>query len=137
MRNISPELAAHFAGGLQSLATCWLIRRLGGTEFGFTDHDVALNIDGLEYDSLAGFTPTTVESKSNLSVDNLDVEGQTSASKITEADLLAGLYDYAEIEIFVVNYADLSQGKMVIKRGRLGEVTISGQLYRASRTNCC
>lgn len=118
MRVISPQLEAHFGGGLTTLATCWRLTRQDGAELGFTDLDRTLVIDTLEYDSIAGFTPTTVESKSNMSVDNLDLEGQTFPSKITESDLLAGMYDYAEIEIFLVNYEDLSQGKLVVKRGR-------------------
>jgi len=131
MRVISPQLEAHFGSGLTTLATCWRLTRQDTTELGFTDHDRALVIDSLEYDSIAGFTPTTVESKSNMSVDNLDLEGQTFPSKITESDLLAGLYDYAEIEIFMVNYEDLSQGKLVVKRGRLGEVTLNAQMFHA------
>ncbi|MDA0307504.1 MAG: DUF2163 domain-containing protein [Proteobacteria bacterium] len=131
MRTISPGLEAHFAGGLTTLATCWHITRADGMDLGFTDHDQSIIFDGLEYDSIAGFTPTTVESKSNMSVDNLDVEGQTFASKITEEELLAGLYDFAEIEIFIVNYEDLTQGKMVVKHGSLGEVTINQQMFQA------
>ncbi|MCH2547301.1 MAG: DUF2163 domain-containing protein [Alphaproteobacteria bacterium] len=131
MRIISPQLEAHFEGGLTTLATCWKITREDSTELGFTDHDQMLTIDSVEYDSLAGFTPTTVENKSNMSVDNLDVEGQVFPSKITEEDLLAGLYDYAEIEIFIVNYEDLTQGKLVVKRGRLGEVTLNSQMFQA------
>lgn len=131
MRIISPQLESHFAGGLTTLATCWRLTRQDNTELGFTDHDRALVIDALEYDSIAGFTPSTVENKSNMSVDNLDLYGQTFPSKITEADVLAGLYDYAEIEIFMVNYEDVSQGKLVVKRGRLGEVTLNGQLFHA------
>lgn len=131
MRVISPDLETHFAGGLTTLATCWKIIREDGLELGFTDHDQPLTFESVDYDSIAGFTPTTVESKSNMSVDNLDVEGQTFPSKITEADLLAGLYDYAEIEIFVVNYEDLTQGRLVVKRGKLGEVSISGQMFQA------
>ena len=131
MRVISPDLETHFAGGLTTLATCWKIIREDGVELGFTDHDQPLTFESVDYDSIAGFTPTAVESKSNMSVDNLDVEGQTFPSKITEADLLAGLYDYAEIEIFVVNYEDLTQGRLVVKRGKLGEVSISGQMFQA------
>jgi uncharacterized phage protein (TIGR02218 family) len=131
MRVISPQLEAHFAGGMTTLATCWRITRQDGDEVGFTDHDLPITFESVLYDSIAGFTPTTVESKSNMSVDNLDVEGQVFPSKITEADLLAGLYDYAEIEIFVVNYNDLSQGKLLVKRGRLGEVTLGSQMFQA------
>ena len=131
MRVISPQLEAHFAGGMTTLATCWRITRQDAVEIGFTDHDLPITFDSVLYDSIAGFTPTTVESKSNMSVDNLDVEGQIFPSKITEEDLLAGLYDYAEIEIFLVNYADLTQGKLVVKRGRLGEVTLNSQMFQA------
>ncbi len=131
MRIISPQLEAHFSDRLQTLTTCWKITRKDNVELGFTDHDQILNLDGLEYDSIAGFTPSTVESKSNMSVDNLDVEGQFFPSKIAQEDILCGLYDFAEIEIFVVNYNDLTQGKLVAKRGRLGEVTLSGQMFQA------
>jgi uncharacterized phage protein (TIGR02218 family) len=131
MRAITPPLEAHFAGGLTTLATCWRLTRQDGTELGFTDHDQHITFNNMNYDSIAGFTPTTVESKANMSVDNLDLEGQVFPSKIAEADLLAGLYDYAEIEIFIVNYEDLSQGKLVVKRGKLGEVTLSGQMFHA------
>lgn len=131
MRIISPELESHFAGGLTTLATCWKITRQDAMQIGFTDHDELISFGGIDYDSVAGFTPTTVESKSNMSVDNMEVEGQTFPSKITEADLLAGLYDFAEIEIFVVNYEDLTQGKMVVKRGRLGQVTLNKQMFSA------
>ncbi len=131
MKNISSELAAHFEGGLTTLATCWRVTRQDGVEVGFTDHDELIMFDGLDYDSIAGFTPTTVESKSNMSVDNMEIEGQTFPSKITEADLLAGLYDFAEVEIFIVNYEDLTQGRLVVKRGWLGEVTLNKQMFQA------
>jgi uncharacterized phage protein (TIGR02218 family) len=131
MRVISPQLAAHLTGEVTTLATCWKITRTDTKELGFTDHDSPLEIDGLTYDSVAGFTPSAIESKSNMSVDNLDLEGQTFPSKITEADLLAGKYDFAEVEIFLVNYADLTQGKLVQRRGRLGEVTLNRQYFRA------
>jgi hypothetical protein len=65
MRVISPQLEAHFGSDMTTLATCWKIIRLDGEELGFTDHDQVLTVDGLDYDSIAGFTPTTVESKSN------------------------------------------------------------------------
>jgi uncharacterized phage protein (TIGR02218 family) len=131
MRRISPEFEQHLLSEVTTLATCWRIIRQDGVELGFTDHDVLIVIETLEFDSISGFTPTTIESKSNMSVDNMEIEGASFPSKITESDLLAGIYDYAEVEIFLVNYEDLTQGKMVIKRGRLGEVTLSKQMFRA------
>ncbi len=131
MRVISPQMEVHFAGGVTTLATCWKITREDTVELGFTDHDTDLIVGGLDYSSIAGFTPTTLENKSNMSVDNMEVEGQTFPSKITEADLLAGRYDYAEVEIFLVNFEDLTQGKMIMKRGRLGEVRLNKNFFTA------
>jgi uncharacterized phage protein (TIGR02218 family) len=131
MRRLSPELENHFGSEVTTLATCWRITREDGVELGFTDHDCSLVIDGLEYDSISGFSPTTIESKSNMSVDNMEVEGLSFESKITESDLLAGIYDYAQIEVFMVNYEDLSQGNLLIKRGHIGEVTLNKQMFRA------
>lgn len=42
-----------------------------------------------------------------------------------------GIYDYAEVEIFMVNYENLTQGKLVVKRGKIGEVTINQQMFQA------
>src|SRR5262249_56713500 len=63
--------------------------------------------------------------------ENLEVEGMLSSGFITEADIMAGKYDFAEIEIFMVNYADLTQGALKLRRGWLGEVSISRQHFVA------
>lgn len=86
---------------------------------------------GVTYLAATGFTPTAIASTGTLSVDNLDVEGMLDASAITEADLLAGKYDFAEIEIFMVNYADLSQGTLKLRRGWLGEVKLEHHRFVA------
>ncbi|NDF11892.1 MAG: DUF2163 domain-containing protein [Proteobacteria bacterium] len=46
-------------------------------------------------------------------------------AQVKEADLMAGLYDFAEIEIFKVNYTDLSQGTLKLRRGWIGEVSVN------------
>jgi uncharacterized phage protein (TIGR02218 family) len=49
-----------------------------------------------------------------------------TAGSITEADILAGKYDFAKIEVFAINYRDGSYGKIHLRRGWLGEVEIRG-----------
>ena len=53
------------------------------------------------------------------------------SSAITEADIMAGLYDFAEIEVFNVNYNDLTQGKLILRTGWLGEVSFSQNRFVA------
>lgn len=131
MKTISEALAEHLSGEVTTLATCWKVTRRDGVEMGFTNHDRDLEIDALNYAAHTGFTPTAVVNTSNLSVDNLDVEGMLSSTGVTESDIMAGLYDFAEIEIFMVNYTDLTQGRIHLRRGWLGEVAVNGDQFVA------
>ncbi len=131
MKNISSALALHLAGEVTTLTTCWKLTRRDGEFFCFTDHDREIEFDGLTYQAETGFTPSAISSTSSLSVDNLDVEGMLSSDSIREADILAGLYDFAEIEIFVLNYNDTSQGTLKLRRGWLGEVSLQKKQFVA------
>jgi uncharacterized phage protein (TIGR02218 family) len=131
MKQITPELAAHIAGEVTTLATCWKLTRRDTTVLGFTDHDQDIVFSGLTYKASTGFTPSAIENNSSLSVDNLDLEGMLSDADITEIDILAGKYDFAEIEIFQVNYKDMTQGALILRRGWLGEVSLQKNQFVA------
>lgn len=122
MKIISNGLDVHLASEVTTIATCWKLTRRDNTVFGFTDHNKDLAIDEITYLASSGFTPSAVASNSELSVDNLDIEGVIDNSIITEVDIQAGLYDYAQIEIFMVNYQDLTQGSLNLRTGWLGEI---------------
>ena len=49
MKTVSAALAAHIAGPVTTLATCWRITRTDGLVFRFTDHDRDLAADGEVY----------------------------------------------------------------------------------------
>lgn len=125
MKNISEGLQLHLSGEVTTLATCWKLERRDGVASGFTDHDMSIVIDGLEYKAQTGFTPSAVQTTAGFSVDNLDIEGILDDSSITEEDIMSGVYDFAEIEVFMANYNDLSQGKLILRTGWLGEVSFS------------
>jgi uncharacterized phage protein (TIGR02218 family) len=131
MKSISEELQQHLAGEVTALATCWKLTRRDALVLGFTDHDQDIVFESIIYKAATGFTPGAVQNTSSLNVDNLDVEGVLSATSITENDVLAGKYDFAEIEIFQVNYKDLTQGSLKLRRGWLGEVSLQKQQFVA------
>lgn len=122
MKTLSTALSNHLDSEVTTLASCWKLTRRDGTVMGFTDHDRDLVVDSITYVAATGFTPTAVAGTSGLSVDNLDVEGMLDASAITEEDIHAGKYDHAELELFMVNYASIGDGKLPLKTGWLGEV---------------
>lgn len=132
---ISTALLNHKASSVATLATCWLITRRDTTRYGFTTHVRDLNLpapyDVVTFQSRSAFTPSEVGTRADLSVDNLELAGIVSSLTITENDLIAGRWDFATVEIFDVNYADLSQGVEKKRFGTLGNVSRRGGGFRA------
>ncbi len=119
VKQASAGLDAHIQGEGTTLATLWRVTRRDGVKFHFTDHDrgVVINVDDPAdtanadtYEASTGFTRTTITNTSTLSVDSMDVESLLDSAGITERDVRAGLWDYAQIEVFTVNWADTVVG---------------------------
>jgi uncharacterized phage protein (TIGR02218 family) len=127
MKSTSTALASHLAGPVTTLATCWRITRTDGREFFFTDHDRDVLFEGDLYRASSGYSRTAIANNASLSVDNLDVEGVFDSEAITEEELRAGLFDQAEVRIFLVNWADPSMGSLRMRRGWFGEVVLTEQ----------
>lgn len=128
-------MAAHLGLDCTTLANLWKVVRQDGTIMGFTDHDKDITYnDGIitvTYHAATGFTPSATETGSDLGVDNLEVTAFLDSSAVTEADLRAGLYNYATIEIRTVNWADLTMGELKVRKGTLGQVTIVNGQFQA------
>jgi uncharacterized phage protein (TIGR02218 family) len=120
-KTISPALKAHMAQTVTTLAMCWEIVRVDSASFAFTTLDVDLTISGVTYRSIGGFSSTAIVTGSTGQVDNLEVIGFFDEAGIVEQDLKNGLFNYATIYLFLVNWADLSMGICRMRRGWLGE----------------
>jgi hypothetical protein len=127
MKAVATALAAHLAGDVTTLATCWRITRTDGVVFRFTDHDRDLVVEGEVYQASAGYSRTAITNDAGTGVDNLDVEGVFDSDAVTEEELRAGLFDRAEVRIFLVNWADPSMGALRLRRGWFGEVVLTEQ----------
>jgi uncharacterized phage protein (TIGR02218 family) len=122
MKVISDALTTHINQDATTLATCWRIERLDGTVFTFTDHDQDLVVDGETYSADTGFTRSAVDGDITLAAPNLQVVGFVDA--INQQDLQNGLWDYSQINIFLVNWSSPGDGIVKLRKGWLGEVTL-------------
>jgi uncharacterized phage protein (TIGR02218 family) len=96
------------------------------------DKDIEYPPDsGIVYLSAAGYIPSDIQGSDDLSPDNLEVSGFLSSPAITDADIKTGIWDYAAIEVFQVNYKDLTMGRNVLRKGTLGEVSGGRSKFRA------
>jgi uncharacterized phage protein (TIGR02218 family) len=99
--------------------------------FGFTDYDQEFTLNKVLYEAAFAYTPTSVDNTGNLAVDNLEVRGIIDSESISDSDLLAGVYDYAKLEIFLYNHRDITDGQVILKRGQLGEVSQERDFFSA------
>ncbi len=122
MKTVSANLQTHLGGELTSLATCWKITRRDGAVLGFTEHDQDIEYDSVTYQAGSGFNASAVKGRDDLAVDALELLGLLDDEAITEADILAGKYDYAEVSLFLMNAESPEDGVMNLRTGWIGEV---------------
>lgn len=123
-------LLSHLETGAATVCRAWTVRRRDGTVLGFTDHDRDLEVDGVVCRADNGLTARAIHQTTGLSVDNTEAFGALSAASITEADLLAGRFDGAEVRTYLVNWQ--SPVDFVEQfRGYLGEITRGGGSFKA------
>lgn len=127
---LSQQFAGHLATGATTVCRCWALRRADGVELGFTDHDRDLAFEGLVFRARTGLTASALQQTTGLAVDNGEAVGALSDAALTEAEILAGRYDGAEVRAWLVNWADVSQ-RLLQFRGSLGEVARGGGAFRA------
>lgn len=130
MRTIVPALQAHLDSGVTTLCHCWKLTTRGGEVMGFTDHDRTLNFDGATFEESSGFNASEIESSLGFAVDNLEAAGALSSLRLDETRLLAGDFDNAGIELWLVNWQDISQ-RLLLRRGNLGEVARGDHAFSA------
>jgi uncharacterized phage protein (TIGR02218 family) len=131
MRNISAALQNHFTGSVLTLAYCIRLERKDGEVFLFTSNNRPMVIEGETYSPAEGLTSSAVRTSETTGVDNFDTKGIITDDRITDTDLLAGKYDNARVRLFVVNYANLAQGSLVLLAGYIGEIQFSDGMFNA------
>lgn len=146
MKSASTALKAHLQKGCTTLARLYKITRKDGNVYTFTDCDKDLSTVGLEsiftdenpctggyvYEAaIGGMSPSAIENHSDLSADNQEMTAIIDSSVIKETDLRYGIWDSADVEIRLVNWADMTQGELKLRKGKLGNMTLKNGLLTA------
>lgn len=130
MRAIAPAFQAHLDGDVTTTCHCWRVIRRDGLVLGFTEHDRDLLFDATLYRAASGFSASDGEEEAGLPAATSTVAGGFSSDAITEADLNAGLYDGARVEVYLVNWAAPEQ-HLLLKVQEIGEVTRQTDQFQA------
>lgn len=122
---ITPAMAAHLLGTVTTLCRVCRIIREDEVAVYLTEHDRDLPYEGNAYLSSPGFSSGAIGNAASLAPDAFDLQTVLSDGHISRADVRAGRYDYAQIEVAMVNWADTTMGEIPLRGGRLGEVRLS------------
>ena len=132
-RDVPPTLRAALETGATTLAHAWTVTRADGLRLGFTDHDRALEIDGVIHEASAGVNAAAVEQATGLAVDTHSVTGALLSEAIADADIERGLYDGAEVLHWLVDWTD-PESRLLVARGTVGEVRRGAHAFEAEIT---
>lgn len=116
------DLGERLTADLTHLAICWRVVRRDGVALGFTTHDRPLMVGGLSFESAPGMMPSAIVGNDDLEIDTMDVAGALTADAISGADLAAGRFDGAAVEVFMVDWQAPDAGRQPLARGTLGTV---------------
>ncbi len=120
----------HLATMTTTVCRCWAVRREDGVALGFTDHDVNLSFEGVLFRADTGMTARAFQQSTGLSVDNTEAVGALSDDAIREADVVAGRFDDAIVELWLVNWCNPAERSLRFS-GTIGEISRTGESFRA------
>ena len=114
-----------------TLAWCWRLSRRDGVVIGLTSHDRDLTVGGVRYRAAPGMKPSALETNDSLDAATMDMEGASASDAIAAADLDAGRWDGAELELFVTDWSAADAAPVTVARGSLGAIERRGAAFTA------
>jgi uncharacterized phage protein (TIGR02218 family) len=130
MLPIPSALQARLDSGATTLARCWLVTRRDGVVQGFTDHDDDIALGSVTCRAATGLNASEATQQFGLAVPASEVAGALADQSLTEADLAAGRYDGADVEIWLVDWSEPSL-KVRLAKATIGEVRRDGAAFAA------
>jgi uncharacterized phage protein (TIGR02218 family) len=104
--------------------------RSDGVVQGFTDHDTDVVLGEVICRAGSGLSGSEVTQKLGLAVDSSEISGALADNTLNEADLAAGRYDGAVVELWLTDWIEPDL-RVLLAKGILGEVRREGAAFTA------
>jgi len=106
------------------------VTRGDGVVQGFTDHDEDVVVDGVTCRAGTGLSGSEATEQLGLAVQGAEISGALADEALSEAELAAGRYDAASIEVHLVDWSEPAL-RVLLSKGVLGEVKREGAAFTA------
>jgi uncharacterized phage protein (TIGR02218 family) len=130
VKTIQPALQVKLDSGATTLCRCWVVTRADGVVQGFTDHDEDVALDAVTCRAGSGLAAAEATQQLGLAVTATEVAGALAADTLNEDDLAAGLYDAAEVEVWLLDWSEPAL-RVLMAQAVLGEVRREGEAFVA------
>lgn len=130
MLRLNAQLESHLQGDVTSHCFAWILRRYDQQVLGFCDHDRALIVNGVNCFPQSGMNGSEASSQLGLAVDSSEIEGALSSAALSDEDIERGLFDDAQVETYLVNWAQPEQA-VLLRSATIGKITRSGARFIA------
>ena len=114
MKTVSGPTEANITDN-NHLVQCFFVKqRISGTIQGFTIHDKDIPFDlsdgngEITYQAVSSVIQRAIANTDTFAVDNTEIEGILDSTAFDQDDIEAGVYDRAEVKIFLVDWTDLT-----------------------------
>ncbi len=134
MKTIPTDLGLHLLKEVTTLAYCWKLTYADATVFGFTSHDQDILFESVNYKSKTGFTLDQYKSELLDKSDQIEIFGIVDSTDIGDDDIRSGRLDNAALEVFIVNYESPANGRVLIKKGKIAQISRSQGSYQIAIT---
>jgi uncharacterized phage protein (TIGR02218 family) len=132
VRRIPALLLDHLQETVTTTCRLLKLQLLDGRVFGLTTLDRNIDYLGVTYYAVNGFNASSIATNAGLSVDNSDINALLAdteiAPGITFAMAAAGELDNARWTAYLINWADVAAGAMILDAGDIGQVVIKNGL---------
>jgi hypothetical protein len=130
MRQVPAAMQASLDAGTTTHCDCWRVERRDGAVFGFTAHDRDLDFAGLVYQAGSGFGGAMIDAPEGFGPQTGEVIGALDSDVLTTADIEAGLWAGAMVEIWRVDWIDTAL-RVKTWTGCLGEIRQRDGVFEA------
>lgn len=132
MTRVGIEVLADAYPCLTHMAQCWKITRTDGQVFAYTSADFVVAYGGVDHQPCDSLAAAANQLGAELgSVGDTELMGIISDDGITEADLANGLFEDADVEIWMVPWADDGTTAWRLSKGIITSVEHGRVSYQA------
>jgi uncharacterized phage protein (TIGR02218 family) len=118
-KTIDTDLLATYQSETPTIVVCVTLTRRDAQVFRWVGHNKDVTVDGNLYVSAPGVQIAALVSTDGFAVDNTEIK-VLEDEDITRADILAGVWDGADMEIAEIDWKAETPVKNILKVGKLG-----------------